>query len=365
LTRNNRHGHWQSVRACYGRPDVATASGRLALSLTRRGVSSLPFPLASPSRLVVSQHGRRVKVRPYLLLAFLALVWGTHWPVSKIGLRDIPPFTYGVMRVFTGLVVVLVVLAARRRLRLPDRHDVPVALSVGLGQMAAGIAIMNLALPLISAGRASVLVFTMPLWVALIELGRLRRTPAGWQLVGLLAGLVGIVTLLDPQAIDWGSGGPVIGSAALLVSAVIWAATTIHIRRHQWRGTPLDLMPWQLLVALVPLAVASLIMETGRPIHWEPSAVAAVLYSGPLATAVAFVVSQSISRSLSPFATTMGFLAVPVVGLISSSVLLSEPLTMLDLAGATMTFLGIVVVAIATTDQARDTTTQSVPVRAE
>ena len=105
-------------------------------------------------------------------------------------------------------------------------------------------------------------------------------------------------------------------------------------------------MPWQLLVALVPLLIAALILEPGRAIHWEPTAVAAVLYSGPLATALAFWLSQSISRSLSPLATTMGFLGVPVVGLASSWIMLGEPLTALDLAGAATTFLGIVVVSM-------------------
>jgi drug/metabolite transporter (DMT)-like permease len=43
----------------------------------------------------------------------------------------------------------------------------------------------------------------------------------------------------------------------------------------------------------------------------------------------------------------MGFLAVPVVGLVSSWVMLGEPLTLLDLAGAATTFIGIVVVSMA------------------
>ncbi len=287
------------------------------------------------------------RLRPYLLLIGLAFVWGIHWPVAKIGLRDLPPFTYGTLRVATGLAVIVGVLAVRRGLRLPSRHDVPVVLSVGIGQMAAGIALMNFALPLISAGRSSILVYTMPLWVALIQLPALRAGGAGRQVAGLLVGLAGIVVLLNPGAIDWGSSGQLLGSAALLVSAVLWAATTIHLRRHQWRATPLDLMPWQLLVALVPLAIAALILESGRQIHWEPTAIAAVLYSGPLATALAFWLSQSISRSLSPLATTMGFLAVPVVGLASSWIMLGEPLTALDLVGAATTFLGILVVSTA------------------
>ncbi|MGD0019352.1 MAG: DMT family transporter [Candidatus Limnocylindrales bacterium] len=288
------------------------------------------------------------RARPYLLLICLAFVWGVHWPVAKIGLRDLPPFTYGALRVATGLAVIVGVLAVRRGLRLPSRHDVPVVLSVGIGQMAAGIALMNFALPMISAGRSSILVYTMPLWVALIQLPMLRAGGARRQVGGLLVGLAGIAMLLNPQAIDWQSSGQLLGSAALLFSAVLWAVTTIHLRRHGWRGSPLDLMPWQLFVALVPLVIAALALESGRAIHWEPTAVAAVLYSGPLATALAFWLSQSISRSLSPLATTMGFLAVPVVGLASSWIMLGEPLTALDLAGAATTFLGIVVVSMST-----------------
>ena len=290
------------------------------------------------------------RVRPILLLLCLGLVWGTHWPVAKIGLRDLPPFTYGTLRVATGLAVIVAMLAARRGLSFPDRRDLPVVASVGLGQMAFGIAAMNLALPLVAAGRSSILVYTMPLWVGLFQLSTFRGAGARQQVVGLLVGLAGIGLLLGPQSIDWSSQGQLLGSAVLLASAIVWAATTIHLRRHEWHGTPFSLMPWQLLVALVPLAVLAAVLEGGRSIHWEPTAVAAVLYSGPVATALAYWLSQSASRSLSPLATTMGFLTVPVVGLAASWVMLGEPLTALDFAGAVATMAGIAVVSTSSHD---------------
>jgi drug/metabolite transporter (DMT)-like permease len=286
------------------------------------------------------------RAKPYLLLACLALVWGVHWPLAKTGLRDLPPFTYGFFRVATALALIVGIQAARGGLRLPDRRDWPIVLSVALGQMAGGIVLMNLALPMISAGRSSILVYTMPLWVAVIQFGAFRGVGRR-QLGGLLVGLFGIGLLLNPLAIDWGSSGQVLGSGELIASAVMWAITTIHIRRHEWHSAPLDLEPWQLLAALVPLAIAAVAIDAGKPTNWNPTSIAIVLYSGPLATALAFWLSQSISRSLSPLGTTMGFLAVPVVGLISSSVLLGEPLTLIDLAGFATTFAGIVFVSLA------------------
>jgi drug/metabolite transporter (DMT)-like permease len=263
-----------------------------------------------------------------------------------VGLRYLPPFTYGTLRVATGLAVVVGLLAARGALRLPDRRDLPVVLSVALGQMAGAIALMNLALPLISAGRSAILVYTMPLWVALLQLPSLRRGGGTRQFAGLLLGLAGIGLLLNPAAIDWSSSGQLLGSAALLFSAMVWAVTTIHLRHHHWHGTPFDLEPWQLLVALVPLAAAALVLEAGRPVDWQPISIAVILYSGPLATALGYWLSQAISRSLSPLGTTMGFLGVPVVGLASSWVLLGEPLTVMDLAGAALTFAGIIAVSL-------------------
>jgi drug/metabolite transporter (DMT)-like permease len=282
-----------------------------------------------------------------LLLVCLALIWGAHWPVSKIGLRDLPPFTYGTLRVVTGVVTLAILLAFRRGLHLPTRQDLPVVFSVGIGQMASGIILMNLALSMISAGRASVLYYTMPLWIAAIKFRDLRAGGARRQLIGLAFGVGGIVVLLNPAAIDWSSSGVLLGCAALLFSAFCWALVTIHLRAHKWHATTLELEPWQLLVALVPIATAAVALEWGRTIHWEPTAIAAILFSGPLATAVAYWLSQSISRSLSPFAATMGFLAVPVVGLASSAILLGEPITPLDFVGAAATFLGIVVISVA------------------
>jgi drug/metabolite transporter (DMT)-like permease len=287
------------------------------------------------------------RMGPYLLLLGLALVWGVHWPVVKVGLRYIPPFTYGALRIGSALVCTSAVLAWRRRLRLPDRHDLPVVLSVSLGQIGAGILLMNVALLFLAAGRSSVLVYTMPLWVLVMQRPAIRTPGSGRRMAGLSLGLAGIVLLLNPGAIDWGSPSQLLASAALIVSAIVWAGTTIHIRGHEWHGTPFLLEPWQLLIAFVPLVAAAWLFERGQAIRWEPVSVAAVLYSGPLATAVAFWLSQSISRARSPLATTMGFLAVPVVGMASAWLLLGEPLTPADVVGALITFLGILLVSVA------------------
>lgn len=269
-----------------------------------------------------------------------------HWVVVKIGLDYMPPLTYAVLRVAAGLATLVVLLAAQRRLRIPARSDLPIVLSVGLGQVAVGVLIMNLALQVVPAGRSSVLLYSMPLWVAILLVIMFRIRPRRSEVVGLILGIAGLAALLNPSVIDWGAGGELLGTLALLLNAVIWAAVTIHVRRHRWTGTPLELQPWQLLVALVPLVLLALALEPDPAIRWEPAVVLVLLYSGPLATAFATWAMQSITRSLGPQATGMGFLAVPVVGLVSGALILREALGIADLVGFGLVLTGIAAASI-------------------
>lgn len=284
----------------------------------------------------------------YALLVGLALVWGVHWVVVKVGLRAMPPFTYATLRVAGGVITMAVLLAVRRELRRPARADLPIVITVGLGQIAAAIALMNLALLVVPAGRSSVLNFTMPLWVALILVIAFRAWPGRAELAGLVVGLAGIAILLNPSAIDWGSAGELAGSAGLLLSAILGAVAAIHVRNHRWHGSPFALTVWELLVALVPLAVLALVLEPGLPVRWDPGTILILLYSGPLATAFGFWASQVIARTLGPMATTIGYLAVPVVGLASGAIVLGEPVTPMDALGFALTLGGVALTARST-----------------
>lgn len=276
-----------------------------------------------------------------VLLVLLSLVWGAHWAIVKVGLGYMPPFTYAALRVGAGLATIVVLMAAQGRLTLPARRDVPVIISVGLGQVAFGVLVMNVALQVVPAGRSSVLVYSMPLWVAVLLAVGLGIRPRRREVIGLVLGLAGIAALLNPAAVNWDAPGEIWGTAALLLNAIVWAAVTIHIRRHRWAAGPLDLQPWQLLIALMPLVVLALLLEPGRPIRWDPATLLVLLYGGPLATTFATWASQSVTRSLGPLVSATGFLAVPVVGLASGALILGEQLTAVDIAGFGLVLAGI------------------------
>jgi len=203
--------------------------------------------------------------------------------------------------------------------------------------------------------------------VAVLLYLRFRTKPRRNELIGLVLGVGGIVILINPTVINWTIPGEVLGTLGLICAAIFWAGVAIHVRRHRWVSRPLDLQPWMLIAALVPVTLAALLLESGRTIRWEPATVLILLYSGPLATAFAHWASQSITRSLGALASGIGFLAVPVIGLASGAVFLHESLGPLDIAGFALVLAGIAATSLVPPPKAAGARDEAVaaPVREE
>ena len=140
-------------------------------------------PVASPvdeaDQPIAEVHSHRSAL---ILLALLAVIWGVHWVIVKVGLGYVPPITYAASRVAIALVLMTALLRVQGRLRRPDRANLSIILSIGVAQVAAGVVLQNLALQVVDAGRSSVLVYTMPLWVAVILVIGFRIRPSGPEL---------------------------------------------------------------------------------------------------------------------------------------------------------------------------------------
>lgn len=289
----------------------------------------------------------------YWALGFLILVWGMNWSIMKIGLRDISPLQFTAMRLSLGAATLFLVLPLIGRLKLPTRADLGIVLSVGLLQMGLFLALVNTGLLWVGAGRSAVLAYTTPLWVvplATLVLGeRLTRL----KLVGLLVGLAGLAVMFNPLDFDWSNRDTLLGNGLLMLGALCWAIAILHVRAHRWTLSPLELAPWQFLVAAVPFSAVALWVDGDKPITWSTSLLAVLAYNGPLATALGFVAAVSISRALPAVTTSLGFLGVPVAGILFSALILGEPLTLLGLTGPAMVLGGLVIAAISDLPKAR------------
>jgi drug/metabolite transporter (DMT)-like permease len=285
--------------------------------------------------------------RAALLLGLVILLWGVNWPIIKLGLQFMPPLWFAVARVALGTLCFIALLLATGRLQPPPRADLPVVLSVGVLQVAAFLGLTHFALMFVEAGRSAILAYTTPLWVAPLSALFLREPLTLVKLLAVGLGMTGVAVLFNPLAVDYGDHHVLLGNGLLVLSALAWAVSIVHVRGHQWQASPLALMPWQMLLGAVVLVPVAAMVEPGPKIDWSRELLGILFYNGPIASAFCYWAFVTVNRSFSATATALGSLGVPVVGVLASALALGEPLTAAELAGLALIGAGVAMLAIA------------------
>ncbi len=148
-------------------------------------------------------------------------------------------------------------------------RDWGVIFCIGLLQTAATMGLIFLAMRTISAGTAAILLFSNPLWVALIGHFVLREHLSGLRLIGLCCGIAGVALALGAAGAGF-SHEPLIGLLTGLLSAFCWAFATVLNKKAKLAIDAWALSFWQMLIgALILLAVAY-----GQGEYWPAAAAA-------------------------------------------------------------------------------------------
>jgi drug/metabolite transporter (DMT)-like permease len=184
------------------------------------------------------------------------------------------------------------------------------------------------------------------LWM--VPLSLLVGEKVGWRaLTGGALGVVGIVVLADPGRFDWHDHTIVMGHIYLLLAGFTWALAIMHTRRHRWRATPLDVLPWQMSVATVLLCLLGLLAEPAGHLDFDKWQLwAALLYIGAFAGPAGTWAAVSVGRALPPMTSSLGMLGVPLVGIVSSVILVGERITLPLVLGTALVIAGIAVVIL-------------------
>ena len=286
----------------------------------------------------VSAETWKPKLRDWLLLLSLVLIWAVSWPVIKIGVGQIPPIWYGCLRYAIAALILFGLVAVRGELALPPRSDLSLVVVSGALQMAAYSALTGLALTILPPGRASVLAFSTPVLVAPLAAWRLGEKISSKIAAGVMIGCAGIVIIASPSFAV--GGKQTMAYAMLMGAAAAWAITIVTVRGHRFKSSALSLAPWQMLIAaslLLPVAISA----EGPPGQFTLLGVATLIYVAPVATAFAYWAVVEAGRRFAASTMSMALLATPSFGLLISARVLDEPINTSLLWGVVLTATGI------------------------
>jgi drug/metabolite transporter (DMT)-like permease len=87
--------------------------------------------------------------------------------------------------------------------------------------------LLFLAMTSISASTAAILLFTNPIWVAVLGFVFLEESLHGARILGLVLGIIGIGLAIGPSADALNSFRAIRGDAIAIASALCWATATV------------------------------------------------------------------------------------------------------------------------------------------
>jgi drug/metabolite transporter (DMT)-like permease len=266
-----------------------------------------------------------------LMLLGLCLIWGLTWPMMKIALNEIPPLS---MRVATSgigaLTLLAICLVGRHSLRVPSAKawaHVVAATMLNVVGFAMFSAFAQIAA---ATTRVAILTYAMPIWVLVLAWTFLGERPTRMQAVAITLCAIGIAVLIAPLA----TTGVPLGLLLAIGSGFSWAAGTVYVKWAKVAIDPIGFASWQMTIAFFVITACMLIFD-GR-LHLgaaHTGALLAVLFTGVFGNAVAYAMWFAIIRRVPALTATLGIVAIPVIGVVSTMLIIGDRPTAADSVG--------------------------------
>ncbi|EJM97571.1 DMT family transporter [Herbaspirillum sp. YR522] len=282
----------------------------------------------------------------FLVCVVVAIcIWGGNWPVMKFGSQYIPPLWFAASRFFSAALLSFVIALCIGKLRLPTRAEWPVVIGVGVLQMGLFTALVTGALHFVMPGRASLIAYATSIWVVPGAALVLKQRLSPQQSMATVFSYAGMAVIVLPALLH-ADLHSMIGYLMLGVASLSWAMNILQIKLTPGVKLDFDLLPWQTLVAGVPLCLIALLFEGAPSFLQDPHSWYVIGYTGPLATALTFMIVLQMTQRLSPVTVSVCMLGVPVVGLALSSLIFGETLSPDLLLGMGLLSVGLLLPAL-------------------
>ncbi|WP_437742393.1 EamA family transporter [Sorangium sp. So ce1504] len=279
-----------------------------------------------------------MRFRHVLMAVLTAFVWGLNFVVIKVGLDSFPPLLFSALR-FTCAAIPAVFFIDRKQ--IPWRVILQVGLVLGVVKYSLLFAGIKAGMP---AGLSSLAVQAQVLFTLILSAVFLKDAPSRVQKAGIVIALSGIALIGYTRA----GSVSLTGFALVLGAAVAWAFANILIKRAGGFDA-FRLMVWMSLIPPLPLLGLSLLLEEGQVAavsRMGLGGLGAVLYTGIIATVVAFGIWGHLLRSYSANLVAPFALLVPVFGMAFSALLLHEEQSGAGVAAAALVLLGLATVVL-------------------
>ncbi len=266
-------------------------------------------------------------------LGLLAMVgamfsWGPAPVITKLGLSEIPPYSFAFLRFLLALIILLPIFFSLGHHKVA-RGDLKRFLLVGIFGSGLNVIFFMTGLSRTTATSSAAIFATVPLVNALAAAFILRERPTLVRVLGVIVGLLGsFLIALSPSFLGTKSvGGDVLGNLLVGLAVFSWVAYIIGSKELLQKYSPLTMTTYSFLVGvtvLFPLSYFEFVSHPGWYLKLTALGFWAILYGAIFASVVPFFLYQWGMKQTSAFAAGIVTYLNPVLASLWAIPLLGE-----------------------------------------
>jgi drug/metabolite transporter (DMT)-like permease len=287
--------------------------------------------------------------RTRILLSFASvyLFWGSTYLAMRFGVEVLPPFVLGSVRFLISGPILLGFCTVLGMKIWPNRQELGRLVIIGILMLGCGNTAVMWAEQYIPSGLAALLVASIPLYAALIEMAlpQGEGLPVqGWVGVGI--GFVGLVFLLWPGLRSGlrGDSRQIVAAGVTLAGSLCWTAASVISRRSTFRIRGFVVAGWEMVFGGL-FNVGMMVATKGyHGAQWGLQAWGSVLYLvifGSLITYTAYIYLLD-NVAVSKVATYA--YVNPVIAVLLGAIILHEHFVVVEYVGMGAILLAVFLV---------------------
>ncbi len=258
------------------------------------------------------------------LVILLALIWGTSYPLIKIASEYASPVIISIFRVLVSSVFFLFLTKGKMAVGKNE-------LLVGILNVALFMLLLNFGTSLSpNPGLASVMIYTQPIFVVIIErlLGSKLRFGS---ILGVIIGMVGIIVTVSFVSFN-------VGTMVSLVGGLTWASGTVLFSRRIPNANVAKLNAFMSLVS-IPILVPFLPLDFYFKV--TPFSLAILISLALLAQAGGYTVWFNMVKQMGSVTASASSLLVPITSYLMTFLILRQAPSLLQVIGSLITLMGV------------------------
>jgi drug/metabolite transporter (DMT)-like permease len=285
-----------------------------------------------------------MSLRLYGKLIATATIWGGTFVAGRLLAQQMGPYSAAFLR-FAVASVCLYIFVLRTHGKIPPlkKRQILPALLLGLtGVFSYNVCFFS-GLKTVTAGRASLIIATNPVFIALLASVLFRERLSALRLAGIALSVTGAATVIGhghPQMVIQGGLGR--GELYILGAVASWVAYSLIGKAAMRDLSPLVAVTYSCMIgtlALLPPALMEGVLGGLR--HYPWSAWLSILYLGLMGTVMGFIWYYEGIKAIGPARAGVFINIVPLSSVLLAFFLLHEPVDISLLAGAVLIITGV------------------------